>query len=541
MTTTTRAIPGVRTLRKEASDRQIPGAHRLSRDELVTILGYTNDNGNGASAPAGGSLFAPDQVYEITLTHLHPHPDNLRSDLGDLTDLAASIASVGILEPLLVEPHPTRTGHYQVIAGHRRRAGAITAKIMTAPCIIREGLDPADHALMMLIENLQREGLTPLDEARGFAQLRTANWTQAEIADRVGCNQSHVSKRLSLLTLPAKAHTALADGAITVEDALALTKIADTPTLVEQIVTDTAKKHRSGHYAAGIAQQVAKAQADAKVAAQADTLREKLTKRGVTILDKAPTKSRRLGPYDLDLDTKAHQNEPCHAVTISTYYDHADTVDYCTDPARHAPKGTSPLKTTTKRETAERKMSAAERAARDAADNRRLFARRLFDPDITTNPVGLLGNAYTELIERRYLADAASDECSRIAKLLALEPIETEGYGGTITKDWPATIAAYADRGTPERRRACLAFAIIQGETGYIPGRAAGMTSDEQHLQLLVSLGYEPTPHEKKTLPKATTPLPDIPDPEPELLDTDTGDIVDTRTGEIIEHAPEVL
>jgi ParB/RepB/Spo0J family partition protein len=168
-------------------------------------------------------------IEQTTLTHLpiaklYGAEDNIRTEVGDLDELAASIHALGIIEPLIVAVHPDKVGAYEVIAGNRRLAAAVVAELDTVPCIIRD-FDDAARTEVMLVENLQRAGLNPIEEATGYGRLVECGLSQAEIAERVGCNQSHVSKRLLLLTLPAAAHDKIIAGDLIVNDALLLAKL----------------------------------------------------------------------------------------------------------------------------------------------------------------------------------------------------------------------------------------------------------------------------------------------------------------------------
>lgn len=156
-------------------------------------------------------------VREIPLDELVPFANNPRSDLGDLDGLAASIDAVGIIEPLVVAangPHG-----YTVVAGHRRLAAAKQAGLTTVPCIHRGFRSTADMIELTAIENLQRADLSPLDEARAMQALVDLGRTQRDIAERVGCNQSHVSRRLTLLELEQPDLDRLRAGTITVREA----------------------------------------------------------------------------------------------------------------------------------------------------------------------------------------------------------------------------------------------------------------------------------------------------------------------------------
>jgi ParB/RepB/Spo0J family partition protein len=177
-------------------------------------------------------------VREIPLDELVPFANNPRSDLGDLDGLAASIHAVGIIEPLVVAangPHG-----YTVVAGHRRLAAARQAGLATAPCIHRGFGSTAEMIELAAIENLQREGLTPLDEARAMQQLVDLGKTQREIAERIGCNQSHVSRRLSLVKLPDAAAQLVANGKLHLRQAeeLAALDEADIDDVGELVAKD---------------------------------------------------------------------------------------------------------------------------------------------------------------------------------------------------------------------------------------------------------------------------------------------------------------
>lgn len=185
---------------------------------------------------------------------LAPHPDNPRRVLGDLGELAASIEAHGVLEPLIVVPveafnaaHADRPValiagagagvRWVVVAGHRRHAAAELAGAATVPVLVRADLaDPAAALEVMLAENVQRAALTPLEEARAFARLRAAGRSQRDIAARLGCAQSQVSKRLALLDLPAAAQAAVEGGRLQLADAAELAKLAKYPDRLAKVL-----------------------------------------------------------------------------------------------------------------------------------------------------------------------------------------------------------------------------------------------------------------------------------------------------------------
>lgn len=177
----------------------------------------------------------------IATKFLRPGPGNLRDGAGGSwpdpdPDLAASIKAVGVLEPLIVRATPASgPTTWEVIAGHRRAGAAILAGLENVPVIVRQVTD-AEAVQFALIENLQREDLTPLEEARAYAKLLELGSKQKDLAPKVGRSQSHVSKRLALLKLPAPAQAYLDSGRLLVEDALAM--VGMEPGQVERALHD---------------------------------------------------------------------------------------------------------------------------------------------------------------------------------------------------------------------------------------------------------------------------------------------------------------
>ena len=139
---------------------------------------------------------------ELKLSDLEPNRGQPRKDFDDetLAELADSISQHGILQPLLVRP--IFGGGYQIVAGERRWRAARMAGLTTVPAIIRE-LDDEQVMEIALIENLQREDLSPLEEAMGYQSLMDSyDMTQEEVAKIVGKSRSAVANVLRLLKLP---------------------------------------------------------------------------------------------------------------------------------------------------------------------------------------------------------------------------------------------------------------------------------------------------------------------------------------------------
>ena len=174
-----------------------------------------------------GALFteAPAENQDpsaLPLRRLEPNPDQPRHDFDEaaLAELADSIQKHGMLQPITVRP--LDTGYYQIIAGERRWRAARQAGLDQVPVVIRN-VDDATAAQLALIENLQREDLNPLEEARGYRVLmETHGMTQEQAADSVGKSRPAVANALRLLKLPESLQALVEEGSLSAGHARAL-------------------------------------------------------------------------------------------------------------------------------------------------------------------------------------------------------------------------------------------------------------------------------------------------------------------------------
>jgi ParB family chromosome partitioning protein len=165
---------------------------------------------------------------EIPVDQLRPNPQQPRSRFDEeaLEELAASIKTHGVLQPLLVSEDP-RHG-YLLITGERRWRAARLAGLATVPAVIRERIEEEQQLELALVENLQRRDLTPLEESRAFEQLRVGlGLSQQEIADRVGMDRSTVANSLRLLKLPPEVQEMVERGELSAGHGRALLAFAD--------------------------------------------------------------------------------------------------------------------------------------------------------------------------------------------------------------------------------------------------------------------------------------------------------------------------
>lgn len=170
--------------------------------------------GLGALIPSDETALNRKEVIRmIPVDSLQPNPHQPRSmmDEGQLADLAASIRSHGLIQPIIVTE--TAAG-YVLIAGERRWRASRLAGLTEVPVIVKE-TTPQDMLVLALIENIQRADLNPLEEAHAYKQLvGEFELTHADVADRVGKGRSTVTNLIRLLELPENIQAAVFDGRI---------------------------------------------------------------------------------------------------------------------------------------------------------------------------------------------------------------------------------------------------------------------------------------------------------------------------------------
>lgn len=144
------------------------------------------------------------KLQMIAVDKLHPHPQNPRKVLGDVTELAESIKANGILQNLTVVPMNDDWTEFTVIIGHRRLAAAKQAGLTELPCAVVE-MTEKEQLSTMLTENMQRSDLTVYEEAKGCQLLLDLGDTVAEIAEKTGFSESKIRRRVKLCELDEEA------------------------------------------------------------------------------------------------------------------------------------------------------------------------------------------------------------------------------------------------------------------------------------------------------------------------------------------------
>lgn len=173
------------------------------------------------------------EPLKVKLSALAPNPQQPRRHFSDqqMEELAASIKSQGVLQPILVRPL-TRSDDgskntYEIIAGERRWRAALKAGLMTVPVVVKE-MNDQEVLIVALMENLQREDLTPMEEALGLQQLKEEfGLSQEDMANRLGKSRPAIANTLRLLALPEAARADLMEGKISAGHARALLVVTE--------------------------------------------------------------------------------------------------------------------------------------------------------------------------------------------------------------------------------------------------------------------------------------------------------------------------
>ncbi len=194
--------------------------------------------GRGLGALLSSTPVEGETLLEVPIDSIQPNPYQPRKafDAGSLAELSASIRASGVIQPVVVK----RYGHsYQLIAGERRWRAAKLAGLVKIPAVLREATD-GEGLEIALVENLLREDLNPLEEAEAYQKLLAEfDWTQEELAHRVGRDRSSIANCLRLLKLPEQIQDDLRAGRLTMGHAralLSLTTPADQLKLREEIL-----------------------------------------------------------------------------------------------------------------------------------------------------------------------------------------------------------------------------------------------------------------------------------------------------------------
>jgi ParB/RepB/Spo0J family partition protein len=471
------------------------------------------------TAPAGEGVWTDQLPVDLIV----PATDNPRRDLGDLAELTASIQAHGVLEPLLVTPGASR-GHgaaWLLVCGARRHAAARAAGLARVPCIIREFTEP-ERLATMLVENVQRRSLTPLEEAHAYARLLQVDpdLTQRDLARLTGVSQRTVSARLALLELPTQTIGALDTSRITLAQAEALHKLVDLGA-TEQ-AAELTRQHLAGELPAwgSFEEQVTTAVDRARAARRAEHSLQELQARKARVFSKPKDGwySRQPRPLHgqehgrciawehVQVDVDAHADQGCHAAAVCE--GHGEIVWLCNDPKRHTSEDDRERyqrREAWEREHAEQdaQQRADQRALTTAAKVRASVVRELLGQGVGADagqypPNQLLHDLVRTLLERLHV-DVAKVAC----ELLELDPVPMPQYGANY-KDWRQPLEDLAAADQLDRLGHALVLAAAEH---HLRGHWLGWTGElpRRYFNRLRRAGYQLAEVERRKLEQAAT------------------------------------
>lgn len=212
------------------------GLNALFGEQDDTISTPVESSASSVESSHSAAANAP--VTRLPVDLLAPSPFQPRRYFEPmaLAELASSIAEKGVLQPLLVRPNPNKPGHYEIIAGERRWRASQQAQVHEVPVHVTD-LSDAEVLEVALIENLQRQDLSPVEEARGYRKLLNEfGHTQERVAEVVGKSRTHVANLVRLLSLPESVQNLLDTGEITIGQARPLIGLEGAEALARKIV-----------------------------------------------------------------------------------------------------------------------------------------------------------------------------------------------------------------------------------------------------------------------------------------------------------------
>lgn len=191
-------------------------------------------------AVAGGGERLDGEHKLVAIDRIKPSSLNPRREFNDdeLAELANSIRTKGLVQPILLRPDPVAAGYYEIVAGERRWRASGKAGLHRIPCVVRE-LTDKEVLELALIENVQRADLNSIEEAMGYRELiERFHYSQEQISEIIGKSRSHVANTLRLLRLPDAVQALVQMGKLTAGHARALIGRDDAVSLAERIIAD---------------------------------------------------------------------------------------------------------------------------------------------------------------------------------------------------------------------------------------------------------------------------------------------------------------
>lgn len=224
------------------SARKVVAKQRGLGRGLSSLLGDAGAAASMASSQPAGDTPPPAApltgLVEIPIEWINSGPwqPRRRFEIGALEELADSIRSKGLVQPILLRPHASKANRYELIAGERRWRAAQMAQLHKVPAIIRDFGDEEAYEVA-LIENVQRADLNVIEEGDGYRQLiENFGYTQGQLSEIIGKSRSHIANLMRLLTLPEDVCNQVIDGNLTMGQVRPLIGHDDASTLAREIV-----------------------------------------------------------------------------------------------------------------------------------------------------------------------------------------------------------------------------------------------------------------------------------------------------------------
>jgi ParB/RepB/Spo0J family partition protein len=449
-------------------------------------------------------------LVELDPRTLAAHPANIRTELGDLTDLTASIKAIGILEPVIVTPITSTAGEssnndsgFRILAGHRRVAAALAAKAATVPCLIRDDLTvDVDALTAMIVENVQRADLTKTEEAAAYAQLAAFDLSAAQIAKRTGRDTKTVKDALKLNALPEQVKQPVSDGSITLDEAAAIAEFADDDKAHARLM----KAAASGY---GLAYAIADERRRRENNARKTANRQALTHAGVKVVGQPkgfPYYSRDARVTDLALadgttryTPDSHADCPGHAAFLDP--NSGEPVFICRDPDTHGHTRMTGTNYVTPEEAERRAADEAARAERAETLTVAARVRRAFIRDLLNRPKPAAHVMRAALaILFAHIEDTRGGHLPLVADTLGLDTRSTslgKAYAARLDRTTDAKLWQHTAAHAAALAEANLDRVATGRGWGYRPLLTVTW------LDLLVTCGYQPSEIEQQVRDEA--------------------------------------
>ena len=420
---------------------------------------------------------------ELNIADIDPDPHN-RTAVAD-AEFVASIKKAGVIEPIVVVPHPNNTNRYQLVAGERRWRGAQKAKLTTIPAVVRRDLDDKARIELAVIENLQREDVPPGQEAQQLLRLITVGHDTKTLAKAVGRSTKWVSERLKLAELPTAARTLLDDGTLSITTAVAAHGLVDQPELLDEIFA-TGNTRDIDNLITGELNK-------SKFQTEATKLIRAATKAGHTVHDGDEADTTSL--HELAISEDAHSSEPCHRLILTgnPSWGAARLKPVCVDPKSHRSNGSSKVKV-----TASPTASPRSEADKEHQQQKRHAKAGRLEAMQAAVSARIAKPQVDRLIQHSIVTLASHETHKHTCRVLGLD----------VGKDQrPAdVIDAYASAGTKELRNAALAVAMVTADQNV--DNAWSPTSKARAKTWLgwlkTTVGFKPSAYDRQQIAAST-------------------------------------